>query len=408
MNDRIDSKVSIQIVKENDIKSAVFEALDLIGAEKLLDKKPKKVLLKPNILMGKAPERAVTTHPEIVRSVIQWVKQYNPKKIIVAESSGTKTMGATEKAFEGSGIKKVCEEENVEWTPFEKTKRKIYRVKNPLVLEEFSSSILLEEADLIINIPKIKTHSQCLLTCSIKNMFGTVILGNKPRTHARFPSLEKFNSALADIYSVSSPQLTVVDGYLCQEGNGPTKGDIVDLGLILAGFDGVAIDTVVCKLVGFKSSEVVHIGKAAEKGLGTNILKDIEILGVDIEKVQRKFKKPKLKPVSVPLPKWLADYVGETIFKASIKIDPSQCTLCKTCINNCPVDALKAPEKSSEVKIPIWNKSKCISCYCCAELCPQEAVSFNINYIKNALFSWLGVGFISFLILMALFIVWIL
>ncbi|TXT54736.1 MAG: hypothetical protein BAJALOKI2v1_730008 [Promethearchaeota archaeon] len=401
------SKVAIQRIEKKEIKSAVFNALEIIKAERLFTNENMTILIKPNILMGKDPERAVTTHPEVLRSTIQWIKQFNPKRIIVAESSGTKTIGATEKAFEGSQIKLVCEEEEVEWTPFEKTKRKIYKVKDPLVLEEITTSNLLAEADLIINIPKIKTHSQCLLTCSIKNMFGTLLLGNKPRVHAKYPSLESFNSALADIYSVSNPQLTIVDGFLCQEGNGPTKGDVVELGLILAGFDGVAIDTVVCKIIGFNPNEVIHIEKAKEKGLGTNDLKEIQIVGDEIESVKRKFKKPRIKPVSVPLPKWLADYVGEKIFKATIKFDSSKCIMCKTCIKNCPVDALKAPKLRSKKRIPIWDKSKCISCYCCAELCPEEAVSFKINYIKNALFSWLGVGFLGFIFLIMLLILWI-
>ena len=164
------SMVAIQKIKSEDIQTAVFKALELINAHELM-KTEQVILLKPNLLGAWPPERAATTHPEVLRAVIRWIKQYEPKKIYLCDSSGTAKMGVTENAMKISGLRSVCEEEGVECIPFEKTERKIYQVPNPLELEEITSSQLIEEADLIINLPKIKTHGQCLLTCSIKNMF---------------------------------------------------------------------------------------------------------------------------------------------------------------------------------------------------------------------------------------------
>ncbi len=400
-------KISIVKIKDENIEKAVCKALDLINARRLMSKEGMKILLKPNILMGKDPERAVTTHPEIVRAMIKWLKQFNPAKITVGESSGTSNPGATTQAFDKSGIKAVCEQESVDWTPFEGTERKKYQVPNPLVLEEFYSSPLLEDADLIINLPKIKTHWQCLLTCCIKNMFGTMILGNKAKTHAKFPNHNAFSSALADIYSVSAPQLTVIDGFLCQEGKGPSQGEIVRMDLIMAGFDPVALDATVSKIIGFDPEEVHHIAKAEEKGLGTSNLKDIEFLGESISEVHREFKRPRLRPISVPLPSWLADYMGDVIFRSSVKFEPQKCKLCSTCWENCPAGAISPPEEIKKGNLPSWDSDKCIFCYCCAELCPHEAVNFEINYIKNFLFSWAGVGFLSVLAILIGIISWI-
>lgn len=397
--------ISIQKIKNDDVKEAVFSALELIDAQKLMNKEDMIVLLKPNILGAKPPERAVTTHPEVLRSVIQWVKQFNPKKIVVAESSGGQKIGTTEKAMEASKIKETCDQENVECIPFEKTERKVYHVEDPLVLEHFPSSTLLDEADLIINLPKIKTHGQCTLTCCIKNMFGTLPLVHKPRTHANFPSVGKFGAALVDIYSVSKPQLTVVDGYLCQEGNGPSGGDVVKMDLIMAGFDPVALDSTICKLIGFDIDQVQYIAYGEQKGLGTTSQEDIEILGEALQNVRRDFKPPSSRPVSVPLPKWLADYIGKAIFQAEVKFDPEKCRLCSTCWTNCPVDAIQPPEHMKKGNVPTWDKSKCITCYCCAELCPYEAVEFKINFAKNVLKSWLGVGCIGLIALIIFLIV---
>ncbi|MHA1241205.1 MAG: DUF362 domain-containing protein, partial [Promethearchaeota archaeon] len=268
---------------------------------------------------------------------------------------------------------------------------------------EISSSKLIEDADLIINIPKIKTHWQCTLTCCIKNMFGTVLLANKAKTHAQAAVLDRFCSALADIYSVSKPQLTVIDGYICMEGQGPSSGDAVKLDLILAGYDPVALDSIVCKIIGFDPSEVLYLAKAEQKKLGSTDLEKVEIIGETIKDVYRKFKRPKLKPISMPLPKWLANYLGKTIFKATVKFNKEECKLCSTCWTNCPVGAITPPLEIKKGNIPKWDRKKCITCFCCVELCPHEAVKFKINYVKNALFSWIGLGCIAFLLILTLF-----
>jgi len=272
--------ISIQRINDDDIKRATFRALEAIHAESLM-REGMKVLLKPNLLSAKPPERAVTTHPEVVRAVIHWVKQFSPSKIYVADSSGGGArigLKATINSLKVSGIKSVCDEEGVECLPLEKTKREIYPVPNPLVLNEVVSTKLLKEVDLIINLPKIKTHTLTYLTCCIKNMFGIILLANKASIHALFPRREEFASALVDIYSVSVPQLTVVDGYLCQEGNGPSAGDVVKLDLILAGYDPVALDTLVCKIIGLDPDRVLYLAKAEAKGLGSMALEEFEIM----------------------------------------------------------------------------------------------------------------------------------
>ena len=376
------NKIAIKKILKDDVKSAVFEALRLIDAQSLFTKSKMKILIKPNLIIPKNPKRAVTTHPAVIKAVIQWIKQFKPKKIIVAESSGTNTQGLTEKAFNECGVRAVCEEEGIEWVPFEKTKIKFYQVKKPLVLKEFPASFLLEEVDLIINIPKIKTHRQCLLTCSIKNMFGTVILGNKSRIHFMFPNNVVFNSALADVYSVSQPQLAIIDGYFCQEGNGPTAGDVVKLDLVIAGYDPVALDTLVCNIIGFDNKEVLHIAKAEQKGLGSSDLTKQNFFGEPLLSVKRNFKKPKNQFYIFQLFKTLSEYVIKKLFPQVIEFDLSKCKLCSICWKNCLVQALSPPIKLIRGHSPKWDKELCIKCYCCAEFCPYEVINFRINKKK--------------------------
>lgn len=390
------SKVAITRVAAGNVQAAVDSALDLVGAAGLM-KPGMTVLLKPNMLTAKPPERAVTTHPEVLRAAIRWVKRFTPARVVVADSAGGTARGTTEKVFKESTLEQVCIEEGVEPTPFEKTERKVYTIENPLVLDEFASSSLLAEADIIINLPKIKTHGLTKLTCAIKNMFGTVLLGNKPMMHARFPSINDFSKALADVYSASKPAITIVDGVLCQEGNGPSAGDVVALDIVLASLDGVAADTVACNIIGLDPAKVLHLVHAAAKGLGTMRMDEIEIAGEPLDAVKRTFKIPPGSPLAgAPIPRFIADKLGARVFKAKVIIDPARCKTCGTCWKNCPVEAITKPTVMEPGNIPSWDAGKCITCYCCAETCPHEAIEFAIHPIRNLIFSpWGAAGVIG-------------
>jgi uncharacterized protein (DUF362 family)/ferredoxin len=380
--------LSIVKIESENIQKAVFDALELIGAKSLMNKPNMKILLKPNVLIAKDPSKAATTHPEVVRAVIRWLKQFNPSQIYCGDSSGGLAAGITEKALKVCGIQAVCEEEGAICVPLEKTERKMYQVKNPIVLNEIMSTKLLEEADLIINLPKIKTHGQCVLTCCIKNLFGTILLGNKPSTHAKFPRLTDFNAALCDIYSVSNPQLTIIDGYLAMEGNGPSGGDPVKMDLIMAGYDPIALDTTVCKIIGINPEKVLYLKHGEDRGLGSMDLTNVEFKGKRPEEVFRKFKMPKSIGFSIWLPRRIADYASKTVFRSTIHFDDKKCKVCGTCWKNCPVNAITPPKEMKQGNVPTWDSKKCITCYCCAELCPYEAVEFKVNIVKNVVKSW--------------------
>ncbi len=89
------SLISIQKIHNDAIETAVYKALDNIRAKELMVKKGMTILIKPNVLSAKPPERAVTTHPEVIRSVIHWVQQFDPARIFVGDSSAGKAPNAT-------------------------------------------------------------------------------------------------------------------------------------------------------------------------------------------------------------------------------------------------------------------------------------------------------------------------
>ena len=399
--------IAIEKILHDDVKTAVFSALDAIHAERMMNKAGMVVLVKPNVLMAKPPEAAATTHPAVIRAVIQWVTQFNPAKIYVADSSNGFSPGNTKKGMKESGIQAICDQEGALAVGFEETPRHTYKVPRPLVVDEIVSSTILKEADIIINLPKIKTHGQCTLTCCIKNMFGTVIIGNKSKMHARFPTIDQFSSALADIYSAAPPQLTVVDGYLCQEGRGPASGDVVKLDLIMAGYGPVALDTAVCRVIDLDPKRVAHIGKAEQKGLGTMDLSRVQFLGATIEEVRRPFKIPRTAMLPFRVPQALTDYMAKVIFRATVSFNKDRCVRCGTCWQNCPTKAITPPVQLTDGTTPVWDTSRCITCYCCAETCPHDAVNFRINIPKNLFTSWVGPSFVVLVGSVIWFLAWL-
>ena len=106
------------------------------------------------------------------------------------------------------------------------------------------------DCDLLINIPKIKTHGLTMLTCAIKNMYGVVPGAIKMEYHRNAPKPSDFAKLVVDIYALARPGLHIVDGVVGMEGNGPSAGDTRDLGMILAGKDGVAMDSLICHILG--------------------------------------------------------------------------------------------------------------------------------------------------------------
>jgi ferredoxin len=170
--------------------------------------------------------------------------------------------------------------------------------------------------------------------------------------------------------------------------------------LILAGYDPVALDTTVSKIIHLDPNLVIHIKKAELKGLGTMNLENVNFVGEEIKDVERPFKLPKMRFNNIPIPRKLMNSAAKSIFAASISFNSKKCKLCGTCWKNCPVQAITPPENLTSGRTPIWNKKKCITCYCCAELCPYEAVNFKVNIAKNIFKSWIGWLLIAIIILL--------
>jgi uncharacterized protein (DUF362 family)/Pyruvate/2-oxoacid:ferredoxin oxidoreductase delta subunit len=356
------SIVKCQTYDEKEVQKALRRSIDLIGGIDSFVKRGDRVLLKPNLLYGKVPEKAVTTHPSIIRGVIQIVRE-NGGIPFLGDSPGIgNTIGVAEKA----GIKRVADGMGCPVIEFNRPVLPPERKGKIFKNIEIDQAIF--EADVIINLPKWKTHAQMLLTLGVKNLFGCIPGQRKALWHIKAGEDHKiFAQMLVDIYLMIQPSLTILDGIVGMEGNGPNSGNPIPIGLILAGRDPLCLDQIVCDLLGILRKSLLTNRVAFEQGLGGD---EIAVVGEKLEDVKiPNFKLPNLSRIDWNLPGFIKKALKNALNSKPV-IEEEVCKLCNQCVEICPPAALKGNEKGL-----VFDYGKCIRCFCCQEICPEGAIS---------------------------------
>jgi len=345
---------------EEDIAGAVREAVRLLGGIGRYVKPGGAYLLKPNLFTTISSEKGATTDLGIFMTLAEMIKDAGGKPV-VGECPATASYARPDIVFDGLGVRETCREARVEINVLDREEP--VRVENPTaeVVKDFWFPKFALECDGIIYVPKLKTHTLTKLTSAVKNLFGLQQGGTKAHHHVRTGNdPEGFNRLLVDLYGGIRDHviLTVVDAVVAMEGEGPTTGDPVGLGLIIAGEDALAVDIVSTAVMGWDPMEVGTNFIAADRGLGPGSLEEIEVVGVPIEEAARPFKRPE-------------GFQDGQMFhdvRMPIECNPEACTGCGICVKVCPVDAIAMGE------IPELNLPSCIQCFCCIELCPSGAL----------------------------------
>jgi uncharacterized protein (DUF362 family)/Pyruvate/2-oxoacid:ferredoxin oxidoreductase delta subunit len=332
------------------------------------------VLLKPNLLTAADPRRAVTTHPTIVQAVAELVQDAGGAVIIGDSPAGP--LKNAPMAWWRSGLTGVRARTAGQLIPFEETDWKRldgndYFIARPVV-----------EADLVINLPKLKTHMLTLYTGAVKNLFGSIPGTRKRELHFQAPGVQDFSSILVDVLELVQPGLTIMDGVLGQEGNGPgVSGTPHWYGCLAASTDPVALDTVMTQALGYRQGEVLHLAEAGARGLGVSDLNGVRIAGnrevLDFGSVRL--------PNShwyFHAPAWAAAPLRR-ITRLRPCIKDGACVNCGVCTAACPREAI-TPDQP-----PRFDLDQCIGCLCCAEVCPQGAIVPHRNLIARLI----GMGY---------------
>lgn len=355
------------------VRRAVSAALAPLGGMGRFVRPGMKVLLKPNLLTASDLERAITTHPALVQAVAE-LAQESGGTVLIGDSPG----GPVKKnppVWRKGGMTEVVERtganlalfDGVEWN---RLNGNDYFIARPVL-----------EADLVINLPKLKTHTLTLYTGAVKNLFGAIPGTRKREIHLRAPGVQDFSQALVDVLELVRPGLTLMDGVLGQEGYGPGMGGIPRrYGCLAASVDPVALDAVIVHALGYRPGEVLHLAQADARELGTTNLDQIEIAG-DRQALE-------FGAVNLPQARWyfrLPSWVGAPLRSAArIRplLDESACIGCGRCVEVCPQEIITPGHP------PGFDLSGCIGCLCCTEICPVGALTPHRNWVAKLV----GVG----------------
>lgn len=352
------SKVMIHPATYENVRTAVDRAFEIFA----LDVRGKKVLLKPNVLRASDAKEGIVTHPAVLRAVVEKVETMGPSSIVVGDNPGLFNYGANEESFTTAGLMDAAKGH------YQNIGNDSQKVDfNPDFMPAVNVSRAVLEADVIISLPKFKTHGLTVVTGAIKNSYGILPGAQKAKLHKAAGNPERFHEMLVDVFRLRVPEFFVVDAVIGMEGNGPASPDLRDIGLILASDNAVALDAVIATMMGCEPSRLRFLQKAKEMGLGDHDLGTIEVIGA--LKRLPDFKLPPLGGEAI----FDNAVIQEVIHSRTIvrpQADPELCTGCGTCIDHCTVSALSMVDN-----LPRVDADTCITCFCCQEMCPEKAIT---------------------------------
>ena len=366
MNENQIISAGVERYDSPELKVKLAQAMDiLVDKSQLLP--TTKVVIKPNLLTNKDPSKAVTTHPAVVQGVVDWLLAQGVTNITIAESGGGEYNESKLKAlYSGCGMDTVMGA-TLNWdTTFAPVKsaygkyEQRYNIITPII-----------NADMVINIAKLKTHSMTTMTAGAKNLFGCVPGLQKPALHCKYPNKEDFSGMLVELAKTISPQVTIIDAIDCMEGDGPSGGKVRYLGYLFAATNPFALDYFATGVMGIAHNSVEMLNQAKAKGLIN--MGEMKITG-DIPKNIPPFVLPRSRSLLfIPfVPSFMEKGISSLVTKLARtvpKINTPTCIGCGKCAQSCPVSTITMKNKKAEI-----NLKKCISCFCCHEMCPVQAI----------------------------------
>ena len=353
------SRVLVMDASYDAADRAVAETIERLGLGGWVEGlRGKRVFIKPNMLGLFEPERHVTTHPSLVRALTRLFRAAGAE-VSVGDNCGAGSYGMTERVAKKTGLSEAAEGAFV-------------NVARDTVCRELKSKLMptivvsraMMEADVLVSVPKLKTHSLTIVTGAVKNSFGFVAGGSKGCAHAAAPTGQHFGRILADIFSLRPPDLTIMDAVVCMEGNGPSSGKLKPVGKVLASQNAVALDAVACRMMGVPPDRVRHLRRAHKLGHGPIAAEAIEVIG---SLPEARFKLPRTMGGLGPVLQVVNTGFFGRLSREKLSLDEKKCKRCKLCVDGCPTGAM------SFDKLPSIDDQKCIRCLCCFELCPESA-----------------------------------
>ncbi|MGM0600383.1 MAG: DUF362 domain-containing protein [Candidatus Rifleibacteriota bacterium] len=349
------------------VKKEVTSLLELLGGAKAFIKPGQKVLLKPNMLSCKTPDKVATTHPAVVKALAEIFKA-NGAEVIIGDSPPV-IFGRSEKFWETTGFAQAAHEAGAKLISFEnEEKQKVDLFTNNEKISIHLVKICFE-VDLVVNIAKLKTHNLTRITGAVKNLYGLVPGLQKAQWHKIYPKSTTFSNFMTDLAGKIPCQLNFLDAIEGMDGQGPSGGRKIYPGFLLASTNPVAIDRVFCAVTGVDENKVPMLQRAKEINWGPKNSKQIEMLNASLESLRfSDFNVPNT-PLQDYIPDNFLNFLKRLLWAGPALKDEKSCISCGRCAKICPVQAISIKENGA-----VFDRKICVSCFCCMEVCPVDAI----------------------------------
>ncbi|MBU3101925.1 MULTISPECIES: DUF362 domain-containing protein [Clostridium] len=366
------------------IEKKLREGFELLGGDDFLRKlipKDSKVLLKPNMLSVESKESPVVTHYAVFEAVIRIVKEYS-NYVSFGDSPG---FGDSRKAAEKSGLMEVADRYGVKFEDFKESVH--VRLENSILCKSWNVAKAAYEAEVVITLPKLKTHAMAYYTGAVKNQFGCIPGTQKATWHTRMPDANNFCKMLLDLNTAVGTNFAIVDGIIAMEGNGPKSGQAYNLNTLIMGQSLTAVDSTAVRLIGYDNPlDTPVLKEAYDSKWGVVLPKDINILGEKLDDMKAKNFKLCRKGGNF----YFINPAVTNFLRGMIAPNPTliqgKCIGCGRCAEVCPEKpSVITMVKNGDKLNPKWNMNECIRCFCCQELCPVGAIETKYSTLGRLL-----------------------
>ncbi len=342
-------KVLVQECDHYDLQTIKAFVSKVINDSKLVFDQDKTVFLKLNLLTDRKPDAFTTTHPIFTQAIIEVLQEYGCRIIVGDSPAGKLDKKRMDQIYETTGYLKLARELQVE----------LCYDMSAIKIDNVQQVKAMHDADILINVCKMKTHTLTTFTGAVKNCFGSVPAEIKHHQHALHPSVQSFSRYLVKVAQILQPELSFMDGIEAMQGNGPGNGERYHAGLMLASKNAFALDHTAIRILQIPMHLVYTDVIAQDKQLydRPQLIADktlSELLRYDYQ---------------LPTSSKLVNSIRHSKYP---RFEQSLCIGCAACFNSCPKQTIEMVDNKA-----ILHQDKCIKCYCCQEICPVNAIKID-------------------------------
>ncbi|HWP80381.1 MAG TPA: DUF362 domain-containing protein [Candidatus Acidoferrum sp.] len=351
---------------EDELYAAAKAHFDAFGGIERYVHPGDRVFIKVNMLMGRKPEAATTTHPALVYAVSKLAREAGCSVVIGDSPGGPYTRAVLERGYRLCGFDEAAKRSDAALNTDITAKMQSY--PQGAICKGFNLITPWHEADCHISLCKCKTHAMTGFTGAVKNNFGLIPGLEKPEFHMRYPDVEAFCTMLVDLCQCASPDFTIMDAVVCMEGDGPSGGSPRQVGLTIASDNPFALDAIAVKAIGFTPDEALTVRKSMQMGACPGV---IETVGDEVTMpAVEDFKRAKSHDVTPTrsLPGFIRRPIDRMAQPHPV-VMRDKCVGCGECAMSCPAKTIKIIDGKASI-----DRTNCIRCFCCQEMCRPKAI----------------------------------